>query len=983
MARSPAAQHFIQERGSDAVMPESFYVQALYAYSGVDTSSLSFRQGEIIEVLSTLPSGWWDGVLCEQKIRGWFPSNYVQRISDEEAGWAKEEMQGWWEGAGETEEDDEDPEQDESSPIGNTSTSNSSGQPSPVLQSSPSRHRTTDSTASAISRTDTQDEEDYWVPKVTYSGQVFYYNTRTAETSRDMPMDGQGDGVVISPDEFAAEQVEATSILPMSNGGLGPAVELRRMSVYSDDSVLDADFGEGRTTNRRSFGPPQRESSSTFPTLQTNASTGELFDPPLPPFLIELELGVSESLQALISAVGIGGLRLLEKDSELHAASDRETLVVLMDSVVDAISILLHSAGALDSSVDMPFSTPNEISGPFPRPLSLPPFTLIELRPFTRRVTSTLSKLVLSIRAVWGLLETIARDQQVEQHNPIDHPTAEEDALFHKENETKKYDWGLVKESRLAVEAKLRSEVLSGVRDVQAHVLSFLGEFERHLAALTMEDGATFDRTTLRMPNATLGALTMNAAALSSPGGGYGGNWRGNGFVTLPSSHTETNLESLMGAAAIGGGSQRAGLSYAYPMTPLSGATAKSLVAESAELLDDADALRSAVNSLSSSSSPITASTSTHSRSVSASSLSSSFTRSRPLSSSSYRRTDSTQYLDLASRLIGRISMLLAQVEDTDVAVSVDLELKKLSDVDGAKVHSPEYIKSVQEVRPLLEELDVAKQQLFDIAPALLSAVQDSFMAYSLTSRSSESPISGANPLLTSPLAFYSPPTRSDNGTQSILDVLSGLKSAVDLLCRTFTALGEIADVQALTSPELRQSSSAPRPIKPSHDHDVSSTTIVQSTTSQPSSSASSRQSLGRAFDEEFPSPNQVRPGNRASTDSDFFFPTAQSQSNLVAASSTSPPTTPTSSPNKSRSSKTSAMFSAIGGGWDRRESNATTASGMSDGMPYRKELPFRVDENGQFITSFSFERILIAWAYSFAYSITFQRQAREAAGNG
>ena len=946
MASSPPADRVVHKR---TTMPESFYVQALYAYSGVDTSSLSFRQGEIIEVLSTLPSGWWDGVLCEQKIRGWFPSNYVQRISDEEAGWAKDEMISWWEGAGEAEEDEDDQEQDESSPIGNTSTGNSSEQPSPVLQSSSSRHRTTDSTTSAISRADTQDEEDYWVPKVTYSGQLFYFNTRTAETSRDMPMDGQGDGVVISPDEFASDQVEGEkSIMPTSYGGagLGPAVDLRRMSVYSDDSALDADFGEGRTTSRRSFGPPQRESASSFPTLQT-ASTSELFDPPSPPFVIELELAISESLQALISAVGIGGLRLLEKDSETHAASDRESLVVLADTVVDAISTLLQSAGALDSSVDMPSPPPNEITGPFPRPLSLPPFALIELRPFTRRVTSTLSKLVLSIRAVWGLLETIAQDQQVEQHNPIDHPTAEEDALFHKENETKKYEWGLVKESRLAIEAKLRSEVLSGARDVQSHVLSFLGEFERHLASLTVEEGATFDRTSLRMPNATLGALTMTANAMGLPGGGYGGNWRGNGFVTLPSSQTETNLESLMGATAIGGG-QRAGLSYAYPSTPLSSAVAKALVAKSAELLDEAESLKSAINSLSSSSSgPV--STSTHSRSVSASSLSSSFTRSRPLSSSSSRRTDlaSSQYLGLASRLLGRISAFLSQLEDTDVAASVDVELQKSSMINGTKpVHSLEYIKSVGEARPLLEQLDVAKQQLYDIAPCLLSAVQQSLMASS--SRSSESPISGASPLLTSPLALYSPPTRSEIGPETILDVLADLKTAVELLCRTFTALGGIADVQALTPSELRQKSSAPGPIKPSHDHDISSSTIVQSIISHPTSSTSSQQSLGRAFEEEFPSPGQPRIGNRASTDSDFFFPSAQSSSNIaLAAASTSPPVTPTSSPTKSRSSKTSAMFSAIGGGWDRRESNATTASGMSDGMPFRKELPFRVDDNG------------------------------------
>ena len=44
--------------------------------------SLSFRQGDIIEVLSQQPSGWWDGLLGEE--RGWFPSNYVTIITDEE-----------------------------------------------------------------------------------------------------------------------------------------------------------------------------------------------------------------------------------------------------------------------------------------------------------------------------------------------------------------------------------------------------------------------------------------------------------------------------------------------------------------------------------------------------------------------------------------------------------------------------------------------------------------------------------------------------------------------------------------------------------------------------------------------------------------------------------------------------------------------------------------------------------------------------------
>lgn len=36
-----------------------------------------------MEVVNRLESGWWDGFLGE--VRGWFPSNYVVVISDEEA----------------------------------------------------------------------------------------------------------------------------------------------------------------------------------------------------------------------------------------------------------------------------------------------------------------------------------------------------------------------------------------------------------------------------------------------------------------------------------------------------------------------------------------------------------------------------------------------------------------------------------------------------------------------------------------------------------------------------------------------------------------------------------------------------------------------------------------------------------------------------------------------------------------------------------
>ncbi|KAN0064766.1 cell division cycle-related protein [Thecaphora frezii] len=86
MAATQPAQGAFSDTASapDSNEPPSFFVRALYDFESSDTSSLSFRKGAIIEVLTQLESGWWDG-LMDNDVRGWFPSNYVEPISDEEA----------------------------------------------------------------------------------------------------------------------------------------------------------------------------------------------------------------------------------------------------------------------------------------------------------------------------------------------------------------------------------------------------------------------------------------------------------------------------------------------------------------------------------------------------------------------------------------------------------------------------------------------------------------------------------------------------------------------------------------------------------------------------------------------------------------------------------------------------------------------------------------------------------------------------------
>ena len=70
-------------RMDDQQFITTFFCRAKYDYQSADEASLSFRRGDIIEVLTRLETGWWDGLLGEE--RGWFPSNYVDVITDEEA----------------------------------------------------------------------------------------------------------------------------------------------------------------------------------------------------------------------------------------------------------------------------------------------------------------------------------------------------------------------------------------------------------------------------------------------------------------------------------------------------------------------------------------------------------------------------------------------------------------------------------------------------------------------------------------------------------------------------------------------------------------------------------------------------------------------------------------------------------------------------------------------------------------------------------
>ncbi|KAJ9604241.1 cell division cycle- protein [Cladophialophora chaetospira] len=156
--------------------PPPIFVRALYNYEADDHTSLSFRQGDIIQVLTQLESGWWDGVIDD--VRGWFPSNYTVEItsSDElgDAGLATHSESETGSGTEEEYDDEEDDSdvhtQDEDSDL-------------PIEGGN----------------TQTQEEAAFWVPQATPDGRLFYFNTLTGVSTMELPLETPTSGDETGP----------------------------------------------------------------------------------------------------------------------------------------------------------------------------------------------------------------------------------------------------------------------------------------------------------------------------------------------------------------------------------------------------------------------------------------------------------------------------------------------------------------------------------------------------------------------------------------------------------------------------------------------------------------------------------------------------------------------------------------------------------------------------------------------------------------
>ena len=164
---SPARAAVTAYPGSVAA-PTGMYVRALYDYVADDETSLSFRQGDVIQVITQLESGWWDGLINE--VRGWFPSNYCAVIA----------------GPGENGESGQTPNPGDEESAG----SETDGEYTDYERAQVNGNQRIGPSASAeLSEGQQHEEAAFWIPQATPDGRLFYFNTLTGVSTMELPLE--------------------------------------------------------------------------------------------------------------------------------------------------------------------------------------------------------------------------------------------------------------------------------------------------------------------------------------------------------------------------------------------------------------------------------------------------------------------------------------------------------------------------------------------------------------------------------------------------------------------------------------------------------------------------------------------------------------------------------------------------------------------------------------------------------------------------
>lgn len=204
--------------------PGQLHVRALYDYVADDQTSLSFRQGDTIQVITQLESGWWDGVI--HGVRGWFPSNYCVVVSE--------------------------PYEDG----GSRTASDSEAEESEEEYSEHEQEHARSGTATGQRNqadTDSQEEAAFWIPQATPDGKIFYFNTLTGLSRMELPLEAPTSANESGPRDRTNIFIPSQTRPPveMMNAGYGRDDETEYTSESDADDISRP--RDSKLSNVRSF----------------------------------------------------------------------------------------------------------------------------------------------------------------------------------------------------------------------------------------------------------------------------------------------------------------------------------------------------------------------------------------------------------------------------------------------------------------------------------------------------------------------------------------------------------------------------------------------------------------------------------------------------------------------------------------------------------------------------------------------------------
>lgn len=671
-----------QAQGGEEQYISTFFCRALYDYQTSDASSLSFRRGDIIEVLTCLESGWWDGLLGDE--RGWFPSNYVSTISDQEAEAAlgASDLEGPQSSIG-----DDSVVDIEHSMSRSLSQSDQDGD---WLDSEPAYLNAGRTNGSMNAHATGTQHHDFWVPQVSGDGRIFYVNTQTGEHARDLPQetDVEVDGgelvASVHPSELNGISGLAKGVSPTAGFGIPartrtPEPWERRLA---DDGL--AYYYVNKLDGTISWTVPTSTNPSSSNGPHTNGVSGSYANSsqitPLAPRMradssaasrdrsystIDRASNYSDDSdvqplqQRSRAQSSVDGTRVPNGSQPNGTASQSHTNQSTALELTPAEQLAKVLQRALSSSPpESPVELQNHVRQAIVAVVDFLQSTSHGRRPeHIREVNSRVLQVVTAVRNL--LYVTATPTGHIPSHL---YPRASHDARAASSAQSLQTH---LKAAHRKVAGTLSKLVLSAlamqydpalsVGDKPNRMESDAAELERSVVAFVAELHRYRKEHPPKVPTESkrlLGVFSPNYIGPSLPGGGSAGDWKGFGFTTSPQERRSPR-RALDGDAVV-------------------------------ELKDVAMSMDKLLGGL------LTA----------------------------WRSADSERIQAEGRTAVGHLSAILAYLGDVDIAQHVDIDAVRADHL------SPQYATTVEKARHYLRTTEVSIQALYDDTASLFEAIQ-------------------------------------------------------------------------------------------------------------------------------------------------------------------------------------------------------------------------------------------------------------------